>query len=94
LDAAGNPLKTTLPVFEIQVVCVIAPITGAVGKGVIITGVVAVTIPHPPVAAIVYVTVYVPAVLVPGVIAPVLALIVNPVVEEYLPPEVPVRVTG
>jgi hypothetical protein len=32
-------------------------------------------------------------VLVPGVIAPVLALIVNPEVEEYLPPEVPVLVT-
>ena len=35
-----------------------------------------------PAAAIVYVTVYVPAVLVLGVIAPVLALMIKPVVEE------------
>jgi hypothetical protein len=33
-------------------------------------------------------------VLVEGVIAPELVLIVNPAVEEYLPPEVPVLVTG
>jgi hypothetical protein len=33
-------------------------------------------------------------VLVEGVIAPELALIVSPAVEEYLPPEVPVLVTG
>jgi hypothetical protein len=33
-------------------------------------------------------------VLVAGVIAPELALMVNPAVEEYLPPEVPVLVTG
>jgi hypothetical protein len=33
-------------------------------------------------------------VLVEGVIAPELALIVNPEVEEYLPPAVPVLVTG
>jgi hypothetical protein len=53
LDAAGNPVKTTLPVFEVHVVCVIVPVTGAVGMAVTVTGVVAVTIPHPPVAAIV-----------------------------------------
>jgi hypothetical protein len=53
LDDAGNPLKTTLPVFEEHVVCVVAPITGAAGIAVIDTGAVAVTIPHPPVAAIV-----------------------------------------
>ncbi len=35
-----------------------------------------------PAAAIVYVTVYVPAALVLGVIAPVLVLILKPVVEE------------
>ena len=52
LDAEGKPLKTTLPVFDEHVVCVIAPITGAVGMAVIVTGAVAVTIPHPPVAAI------------------------------------------
>ena len=34
-----------------------------------------------------------PAVLVLGVIAPVLALILNPVVEEYVPPVVPVWLT-
>ena len=45
---------------------------------------------QPPAAAIVYVTVYVPAVLVLGVISPVLALILKPVVEEYVPPVVPV----
>ena len=36
---------------------------------------------------------YVPAALVPGVIAPVPALIVNPAVEEYTPPVVPIWVT-
>ena len=46
-----------------------------------------------PVAAIVYVTVYVPAVLVLGVIAPVLASMLKPVVEEYVPPVVPVWLT-
>jgi hypothetical protein len=40
------------------------------------------TAEQPPEAAIVYVTVYVPAVLVLGVISPVLALILKPVVEE------------
>jgi hypothetical protein len=39
---------------------------------------VAVTVPHPPEAGTVYVTVYVPAVLVEGVTSPVDALIVNP----------------
>jgi hypothetical protein len=42
----------------------------------------------------VYVTVYVPAVDVFGVMAPVAALIVNPAGEAvYVPPAVPVRVT-
>ena len=50
----------------------------AVGTAVIVTGVVAVTIPHPLAAAIVYVTVYAPAVLVDGVIAPVTPSIVSP----------------
>ena len=40
-----------------------------------------------------YVTVYVPAVLVLGVIDPVLELILKPVVEEYVPPVVPVWLT-
>ena len=47
-----------------------------------VTDVAVVTAEQPPVAAIVYVTVYVPAVLVLGVIRPVLALILKPVVEE------------
>ena len=34
-----------------------------------------------------------PAVLVLGIIAPVLALILKPVVEEYVPPVVPVWLT-
>jgi len=50
----------------------------AVGKAVITTVAVAVTVPHPPDAGTVYVTVYVPAVLEEGVIAPVEALIVKP----------------
>ena len=50
----------------------------AVGTAVIVTAVVAVTIPHPFAAAMVYVTVYDPAVLVLGVIAPVEAFIVSP----------------
>jgi hypothetical protein len=74
--------------------CVIDPITGAVGIAVITTLVVAVTIPQLPDAAIVYVTVYVPALLLLGVIAPVLVLMVKPAVEEYLPPDVPVIKTG
>ena len=52
------------------------PITGA---AVMITVAVVVTAEQPPVAAIVYVTVYVPAELVLGVMAPVLALIIKPV---------------
>ena len=51
-----------------------------------VTVAVATTAAQPPVAASVYVTVYVPAVLVLGMIAPVLALMLKPVVEEYVPP--------
>ncbi len=61
----------------------------AVGAVVIVTLAVVLTAEQPPEAAIVYVTVYVPAVLVLGVIAPVLALMIKPVVEEYVPPVVP-----
>ena len=62
---------------------------------VMVTEVVALTAAQPPFAAIVYVTVYVPGVEVEGVIAPVLAFSVNPVVELYTPPPafVPVKVT-
>ncbi len=54
----------------------------AVGAAVIVTLAVVLTAEQPPEAAIVYVTVYVPAVLILGVIAPVLALMLKPVVEE------------
>jgi len=54
----------------------------AVGAVVIVTLAVVLTAEQGPVAAMVYVTVYVPAVLVLGVIAPVLALMLKPVVEE------------
>ena len=54
----------------------------AVGAVVIVTLAVATTAEQGPVAAMVYVTVYVPAVLVLGVMAPVLALMIKPVVEE------------
>ena len=54
----------------------------AVGAAVIVTLAVVLTAEQPAAAAIVYVTVYVPAVLVLGVIAPVLALMLKPVVEE------------
>ena len=46
-----------------------------------VTDVAVVTAEQPPVAAIVYVTVYIPAVLELGVMAPVLELILKPVVE-------------
>jgi hypothetical protein len=53
----------------------------ATGAAVMITVAVVVTAEQPPVAASVYVTVYVPAVLVLGVIAPVLVLMLKPLVE-------------
>ena len=65
----------------------------AIGAAVIVTIAVVLTAEQPPVAAIVQLTVQVPAVLVLGVIAPVLALMLKPVVEEYVPPIVPVCVT-
>ncbi len=54
----------------------------ALGAAVIATVVVFITAAQPPAAAIVYVIVYVPAVLVLGVIAPVLASMLKPVAEE------------
>jgi len=62
----------------------------ALGAVVMLTLAVVLTAAQPPDAAIVYVTVYVPAVLVLGVIAPVLASMLKPVAEEYVPPIVPV----
>ncbi len=63
----------------------------ALGAAVMVTLAVALTAEQPA-AAIVYVTVQVPAVLVLGIIAPVLALMLKPAVEEYVPPGVPVCV--
>ncbi len=65
----------------------------AIGAVVMLTLAVVLTAEQPPAAAIVYVTVYVPAVLVLGMIAPVLALMLKPAVEEYVPPVVPVWLT-
>ncbi len=62
----------------------------AEGKAVTVIEVVAVCAEHPPVAAIVYVTVYVLGVLVDGVIAPVAELMLNPARALYVPPDVPV----
>ena len=65
----------------------------ALGAAFIITEVVAVMAPHELVAATVYVTVYVPAVLLDGVIAPVEVFSVNPAgLAEKLPPVAPVMV--
>ena len=76
------------PLHTVVVISVIA------GVGFTVTGVVAVTTPHPPAAGIVQVTVQVPAVLVPGVIAPVAGLILKPAwAALYVPTDVPVKVT-
>jgi len=50
----------------------------AVGRAVIVTDVVTGTAAHPPEAGMVYVTMYVPGVLVLGVMDPVTASIVKP----------------
>ncbi len=65
----------------------------ALGAELIVTAAVVLTAEQPADAAMVYVTVQVPAVLILGVIAPVFALIPKPVVEEYVPLAVPTRVT-
>ena len=62
----------------------------ALGAAVIVTVVVFTTAAQPPVAASVQLTVQVPTVLELGVISPVLASMLKPVVEEYVPPVVPV----
>ena len=90
----GNPPSRTLPVVMLHVGCVTRLIAGAEGTEVIVTEAVATVAPQPPDAAMVYDTVYVPAVLDEGVIAPVEEFIVSPEVEEYVPPDVPVLVTG
>ena len=64
----------------------------AVGAVVMVTWVVNGIAGQPPLAGREYVTVYEPAVEVEGVMAPVPELIDKPVVDEYVPPVVPVRV--
>lgn len=71
-----------------------SPALATVGVAVIVTGAVVENCAHPPAAAMVYVTVYVPAVLKFGVMAPVEELIERPAVDEYVPPVVPVKVTA
>jgi hypothetical protein len=67
----------------------------ALGAVVMVTLAVVVNAAQPPAAAIVYVTVYVPAVEVLGVTAPVAAFNVNPAgVAVNVPPVVPVIVTA
>ena len=66
----------------------------AEGAAAIFTEFVAFTAAQPPAAAILYVTVYVPAVELDGVTAPDAVLMLKPVVDENTPPEVPVKVTG
>ena len=68
----------------------------AVGSAVIVTLAVVLTAAQPADAATVYVTVYVPASLALGVIAPVVASMLKPDAEEYVPPVyafVPTKVT-
>ena len=76
--AVATVLQKGVPAYEIV----------AVGTAVIIIVVVAITAAQPPDAGVVYVTVYVPAVLVLGVMAPVPALIVKPAgAAVYVPPK-------
>ncbi len=59
----------------------------AVGTAVMTTVAVAVTAAHLPAAALVYVTVYVPAVLVEGVMVPLVLTMVKPAgAAVYVPP--------
>jgi hypothetical protein len=62
----------------------------ATATGLMITVAVAVTAAQPLLAASVFVTVYVPGVDVEGVMAPVVAFSVRPVVEENVPAVAPV----
>jgi hypothetical protein len=69
----------------------------AVGSAVTVTLVVAVTAAQPAAASVEYVMVYVPGVLMLGLISPVDALMLNPAGAENVPPvyaAVPLRVTG
>ena len=93
----GSPLRATLPVDTVHVGWVMAPTAGAAGMATIVTEVVTGLAGQPPEAGMVYVTTYVPSVLVDGVTAPVPELIVSPPVDEYVPPvyePVPEIVTG
>jgi hypothetical protein len=67
---------------KLQTVCAVvaaADVRVIVETGFMVTEVLVENAAQPPAALIVYVTVYVPAVLAEGVIAPVLVLIDNPV---------------
>jgi hypothetical protein len=61
-------------------------VKAAVGYELIVTDVVTGKLVQPPIAGTVYVTMYVPEVLVLGVIAPVTLSIVNPGVDVKVPP--------
>lgn len=68
---------------------------GVTGAEFITTVLVVVNAAHPPLAAIAYVTAYVPGVDVDGVIAPVEGLMERPAGEaEYVPPDDPLRLTA
>ena len=75
------PLKVNavllVPVHTVALPAMVPP----TDTGSIVTAIVAVTAEHPPKTGVVYVTVYVPDVLVLGVIAPVVPSIVKPVPE-------------
>lgn len=83
-ERADMDVQNGLPEYDILV--------DWLGAAPIVTEVVAFTAAQPPDAAIVYVTVYVPTVEVDGIIAPVVELMLKPVVDENKPPEVPVTV--
>jgi hypothetical protein len=62
------------------------PVIVGTGEAFIVTGAVAVTTPHPPAAAIVLVTVYMPGVLADRFICPVAVFTkTKPVVDENVP---------
>jgi hypothetical protein len=85
------PVGKIVPPFEQYGLPIYVPV--AFGCSVIVMFVVVVYCEHPADAAIVYVTVYVPAVLAPRFTSPVEEFIDNPAVEVKVPPAVPVLVT-
>ena len=66
----------------------------AIGAAVMVTVAVAITAAQPPLAASVYLTVYVPGALELGIIEPEVEEIIKPDGSAlYVPPDVPIRVT-